>query len=96
MKQNDAKRSIKKKLALACFWCVAVVLILGVGYVPISAAQIAADMSMFSGVTVSPDKTAWTTDYLDKTNERLEKGYTINTGVASTFTTVTFNVEKVV
>ena len=84
MKQNDAKRSIKKKLALACFWCVAVVLILGVGYVPISAAQIAADMSMFSGVTVSPDKTAWTTDYLDKTNERLEKGYTINTGVAST------------
>ena len=43
MKQNDAKRSIKKKLALACFWCVAVVLILGVGYVSISAAQIAAD-----------------------------------------------------
>lgn len=84
MKRDDAKRSIKKQFVFACFLCVALVMILGVGYVPVSAAQTAADMSRFPGVTVSPDKTAWTTDYLDKTNERLEKGYTINTGVAST------------
>lgn len=43
----------------------------------------AADMSIYSGVTVSPDKTAWTTDYLDKTDEHLPKGYTIITGQES-------------
>lgn len=43
----------------------------------------AADMGIYSGVTVSPDKTAWTTDYLDKTDESLPKGYTIITGQKS-------------
>ena len=47
------------------------------------AAETAADMAVFQGVTVSPDGTAWTTDYLDTTNERLEEGFTVYTGMKS-------------
>ncbi len=43
----------------------------------------AADMAIFEGVTVSPNREAWTTDYLDRTNERLPAGYTVNTGITS-------------
>ncbi len=43
----------------------------------------AADMAVFKGVSVSPNGMAWTTDYMDKTNERLPHGYTIETGIAS-------------
>ena len=43
----------------------------------------AADMAVFEGVMVSPDGMGWTTDYLDKTDERLPEGYTIETGVIS-------------
>lgn len=49
------------------------------------AASTAAEMSRYPNVTISPDGSgqAWTTDYKDKTNERLEKGYTIDTGMES-------------
>ena len=77
MKQND----IKKKLTISFLVIIAIALFWGAGHISATAAQKIDDMSMFSGVTVSPDKTAWTTDYLDKSNECLEKGYTINTGV---------------
>ncbi len=40
-------------------------------------------MESFSGVTLSPDGKAWTTDYMDKTNERLPEGYTVSTGITS-------------
>ena len=83
MKQNDAMKGIKKKFVSACAKCATVIMLFILSYIPVSAAQTAADMSMFSGVTVSPDRTAWTTDYLDKTNERLQKGHTIDTGVIS-------------
>ena len=47
------------------------------------AADRAGDMAVYSGVTVSPDGTAWTTDYMDRTNESLPEGYTISTGQVS-------------
>ena len=47
------------------------------------AADRAGDMAAYSGVTVSPDGTAWTTDYMDRTNESLPEGYTISTGQVS-------------
>jgi len=43
----------------------------------------AADMSVYEGVTVSPNGQAWTTDYLDKTGEQLPAGFMIDTGIAS-------------
>lgn len=46
----------------------------------------AADLSVLEGiegVTISPGGTAWTTDYLDRTNEHLPEGYTIDTGQSS-------------
>ena len=83
MKQNDEIKSIKKKFEYVCAKGLTMLMFFWLSCVPVAAAQNAADMSMFSGVTVSPDKTAWTTDYLDKTNECLEKGYIIETGVVS-------------
>ncbi len=52
------------------------------------AASTTADMAQYPGVTISPDGSnrAWTTDYGDKTDERLPDGYTINTGVESALT----------
>ena len=44
------------------------------------AADCAEDMAVYPGVMVSPDQTAWTTDYMDRTNERMPEGYTISTG----------------
>ncbi len=52
------------------------------------AASTTADMAKYPGVTLSPDGSnrAWTTDYGDRTNERLPSGYTIYTGVESALT----------
>lgn len=44
----------------------------------------AQDMAMFSGVTVSPDGEAWTTDYTDKNIQHMPEGYEVFTGVEST------------
>lgn len=49
----------------------------------LAAANTAGDMAVFKGVTVSPDGSAWTTDYLDDTKEHLKKGYTVITGQES-------------
>ena len=43
----------------------------------------AMDMAVFEGVTVSPNGQAWTTDYLDKTAERLPEGFLVHTGIPS-------------
>ncbi len=48
-----------------------------------TAMESAEDMAIYAGVTVSPDKTAWTTDYMDRTNESLPEKYTIVTGQGS-------------
>ena len=42
------------------------------------------DMAQFEGVTISPDKKAWTTNYMDQNIEQLEKGYCVLTGVDTT------------
>lgn len=84
MKQDDKKRKrIRNKIVLACTWCISAAVIIFCKVVPVTAADAVGDVDVFAGVTVSPDGTAWTTDYLDTTNEWLNKGYTISTGVAS-------------
>lgn len=55
----------------------------GAGLSVLAATVTATDMSVFSGVTVSPDGTAWTTDYMDKTNEKLPEGTVWFTGITS-------------
>ena len=46
----------------------------------VQAASTASEMAVYPGVTVSPDGSgqAWTTDYGDRTDERLPDGYTID------------------
>lgn len=65
--------------------CVAVIGIISFknGIVAVAATNTVGDMVVYPGVTISPDGTAWTTDYMDKTNESLPEGYTISTGQAS-------------
>ena len=48
--------------------------------ITVQAASTASEMVIYSGVTVSPDGSgqAWTTDYGDRTDERLPSGYTID------------------
>lgn len=48
----------------------------------------AADMAQFSGVTVSPDQNAWTTDYKNQNIIQMPTGYEVYTGVASTCPTL--------
>ena len=85
MKQDEKKKvGRKNEIVLVCVWCITVAWCLFCNITPIVAATPnVADMSMFSGVTVSPNRMAWTTDYLDKTNERLGLGHTIHTGIES-------------
>ena len=84
MKQSNVKKIMKRYLGLVSICLVLSIVIPGKYVLQAEALLKVNEMSVFQGVTVSPDKTAWTTDYLDKTNERLEKGYTINTGITST------------
>lgn len=75
MKQDEKKKTI-------IVWIVLLVCLLFLETVQVRAA----DMEVFEGVhgvTISPDKTAWTTDYLDRTNEHLQEGYTVYTGQTS-------------
>ena len=84
MKQDEKKRTKNSnRFIWGCTWCILVTLILFHKGIPVMAAETAADMAVFQGVTVSPDGTAWTTDYLDTTNERLEEGFTVYTGMKS-------------
>lgn len=48
----------------------------------------AADMAQFDGVTVSPDKQAWTTEYKNQNIIQVPKGYSVYTGVESTLPTL--------
>lgn len=48
--------------------------------IEIKAQDMIEEMNQYPGVTISPDRTAWTTDYLDKTDESLPEGYTVFTG----------------
>ncbi len=98
MKQHEKKKiqNIKRIMCLGIGVMIVILLTFG-GTVAIHASSLesvskqkagalaysAADMKQFQGVTVSPDATAWTTDYLDKTNEKLSYGYTIQTGEIS-------------
>lgn len=73
-----------RKWILAIIMTVVAVTAFACGRIRVSAAVVTAvDMGRYDGVTVSSDGTAWTTDYLDRTNERLDKGYTITTGLTS-------------
>ena len=59
-------------LFLVCFWGRSIT---------VTAADITGNMSVFDGVTLSPDGTAWTTDYMDKTAQQLPEGMIVTTGV---------------
>ena len=83
MKQYKEKVTIAK---VACFFAcmfICSMMIVKESIIPAVAANSVGDMAVYSGVTISPDGTAWTTDYLDRTNERLPEGYTIATGQQS-------------
>jgi len=73
-----------RKWVLAMIMIFIAVATFAFGRLKVFAAVVSAvDMGQYEGVTVSPDGTAWTTDYLDRTNERLNEGYTITTGLTS-------------
>ncbi len=77
----------KNKIIMACragsLIALSVLLLWGRG-ITVHALDDISDMESFDGVILSPDKTAWTTDYMDKTIERLPEGYTISTDISST------------
>ena len=77
------RSGIRKKLVLTCILCILTAVIMFWKVLPVAAAVSAESMAVFPGVTVSPDGTAWTTDYLDSGYESLEMGYTVFTGTNS-------------
>lgn len=77
------RRGIRKKLVLAGILCIALAFMMYCNVLSVTAAASAIDMAAFPGVTVSPDSTAWTTDYLDTEYESLGMGYSVLTGMTS-------------
>lgn len=82
MKQYKEKVVRIRVMCVLCLLLAAVLIAMKSSAV-VAAADKAGDMAVYSGVTVSPDGTAWTTDYMDRTNESLPEGYTISTGQVS-------------
>ena len=82
MKQYKEK-VVRIRVMRALGWLLAAGLIFVKSCAIVVAADKAGDMAVYPGVTVSPDGTAWTTDYMDRTNESLPEGYTISTGQVS-------------
>ena len=68
-------RNIKNKI-----WLGSAIVCLFLAPLTVQAASTASEMAVYHGVTVSPDGSgqAWTTDYGDRTDERLPDGYTID------------------
>lgn len=82
--KNNAKRNKIHRWYLSVIFAAAA-LIFGMGAVHrVEAGTFhAIDMDVFEGVTVSPNGQAWTTDYLDKSAERLSEGVQVHTGIPS-------------
>ncbi len=79
MKQYKEKVVRIRIICVLCLLLAAVLIVMKSSAVVVAADK-AGDMAVYSGVTVSPDGTAWTTDFMDRTNESLPEGYTISTG----------------
>lgn len=82
------KKVLRKKLYPAGIIAVLILMIYCNRIYVLADAATASGMSVFSGVTVSPDGTAWTTDYMDRTNEKLPEGTVCFTGVTSSLRTL--------
>lgn len=79
--KRNAFHHTPKGLLLLGLWII--IWCLGEAEVISAQTSSAADMAVFQGVTVSPNGMAWTTDYLDRSNQHLPKGYTVETGITS-------------
>lgn len=82
--RDERISKFKKKFVQASvfFWMTICLVILSDTEV-LAAVSTTADMAAFTGVTVSPDGEAWTTDYMDRTGEQRPEGYTVFTGMPS-------------
>jgi len=72
------KNYIRCLLVMGCGF---VVLFINQTLISRAEAVCAEDMAQFEGVTLSPDKAAWTTNYMDRNTEQLEKGHCVLTGM---------------
>lgn len=74
MKKKFTIKNILNKILISSAAC------LLLAPISVQAASTAAEMVVYPGITVSPDGSgqAWTTDYGDRTDERLLNGYTID------------------
>ena len=77
--KHEKNKNNKWKYISCCIGVVLGLLLIN-GKFTVCAADTLQNMTSFSGVMISPDGTAWTTDYMDKTCERLPEGYTFFTG----------------